>query len=176
MSERPDNDGFEFDAPARLVDDLRLVSRSHVRVPDDVDEQVLAAARREIPARRNRSRWRSWQPVVAGLGLAAALGIGAWFGGLFPSAAPAPLFPGPMASSEDAAVPRAPLDGDLDANGKIDILDAFALARRIEAGDTRAADDVTGDLNGDGRVGTADVDLLALWAVLLPKGGRHADG
>ncbi len=56
---------------------------------------------------------------------------------------------------------------DIDANGRVDILDAFQLARQIE---TRGPVDAQWDLNGDGRIDKDDVNLVALAAVRLDKG------
>ncbi|MHC4229665.1 MAG: dockerin type I domain-containing protein, partial [Planctomycetota bacterium] len=56
---------------------------------------------------------------------------------------------------------------DIDQNGRVDILDAFKLARQIElAGSTEAILDI----NGDGLVNRDDVDMVALAAVRLDKG------
>jgi hypothetical protein len=52
---------------------------------------------------------------------------------------------------------------DLDRNGRVDILDAFQLAREIERGGAPRGR----DQNGDGRVDRADVDQLAHLAVRL---------
>ena len=53
---------------------------------------------------------------------------------------------------------------DLDHNGRIDILDAFALARCIQSGDVRPE---IADLNNDGQLNQRDVDLIAMTAVTL---------
>ena len=66
---------------------------------------------------------------------------------------------------------RLALDGiranDIDLNGRVDILDAFTLARQIENADHIAT---KWDMNGDGRVDHSDVDVVALAAVRLEKG------
>ncbi|MCP4175371.1 MAG: hypothetical protein GY758_31875 [Fuerstiella sp.] len=46
----------------------------------------------------------------------------------------------------------------------MDILDAFALARRVRRSDT---DLVSGDQNGDGVINEADVEWIAMSAVML---------
>ncbi len=56
---------------------------------------------------------------------------------------------------------------DIDGNGKVDILDAFALARHIEG---KQPADRTWDFNGDGLIDRRDVDTVALAAVRLNKG------
>lgn len=57
--------------------------------------------------------------------------------------------------------------GDLDHNGRIDIRDAFALARQLRSG---AAVDPGCDLTGEGVVDDADVRALAQRAVALEAG------
>jgi hypothetical protein len=63
---------------------------------------------------------------------------------------------------------------DIDRNGRVDILDAFKLARQIEsAGRTEAnlsLREQGWDMNGDGLVNRNDVDLVASAAVRLDKG------
>ena len=63
----------------------------------------------------------------------------------------------------------------MDRNGRVDILDAFRLARSIEA---RGEADPQWDLNSDGRVDKDDVDLVASAAVRLnpQEGGTAALG
>jgi hypothetical protein len=53
-------------------------------------------------------------------------------------------------------------------SGQVTILDAFTLARQIKAG-TKI--DKSWDVNRDGVIDRADVELLANRAVQLPKGG-----
>lgn len=59
---------------------------------------------------------------------------------------------------------RISIEADIDRNGQIDILDAFALARRIESGDSRPDG---ADINHDGQLNQKDVDLIAMNAVTL---------
>ncbi len=59
---------------------------------------------------------------------------------------------------------------DIDGNARIDILDAFALARAAQAGKAPAA----WDQNGDGVVNGADADVIARIAVALD--GKGAAG
>lgn len=128
-------------APERLIEGLRALYARPV--PREVDDTILSAARRRMVAVRRRPRILRW--VAAGAVAAAAL-----------VAVVASLF------HESERRPVA---------GRVTILDAFALARRIEAGAPLPADDV----NHDGRVNRADVDHLAMAAVALPPragGGR----
>jgi len=52
---------------------------------------------------------------------------------------------------------------DLDGNGRVDILDAFAIAREIQSGRNQPEFDI----NGDGRLTQADVNEIAQRAVTL---------
>ncbi|HSV99962.1 MAG TPA: dockerin type I domain-containing protein [Sedimentisphaerales bacterium] len=56
---------------------------------------------------------------------------------------------------------------DLDGNGRVDILDAFRLAKGIES---RGPTTAEWDVNGDGRIDRDDVDDVAFAAVRLDKG------
>ncbi len=87
--------------------------------------------------------------VAAGLALAAGV---TW------------LAVSPPSRLQPAAAKIDPID--LDWNGRIDILDAFALARRLESSDVPAG----ADLTGDGVVDRADVEAIAVRAVALPTG------
>jgi hypothetical protein len=58
---------------------------------------------------------------------------------------------------------------DLNQDGRVDILDAFQLARELKNGKTQPATD---DFDGDGKVDAMDVEYLAKRAVSLEKGGR----
>jgi hypothetical protein len=51
---------------------------------------------------------------------------------------------------------------DLDQSGRVDILDAFAMARLIRDGGSGAP-----DVNRDGRLDHLDIDLVAGEAVML---------
>ncbi len=59
--------------------------------------------------------------------------------------------------------------GDLNRDGQVDILDAFALAREIKTGGHPSPQS---DINGDGVIDDRDVSALAAKAVSLGKGGR----
>lgn len=55
------------------------------------------------------------------------------------------------------------LRGDIDRNGTVNILDAYAMARNIEQGQARPE----WDQNGDGTTDRDDIDLIAQAAVTL---------
>ena len=74
-------------------------------------------------------------------------------------------WPGRAPSGSTQVSKREP--ADLDGNGAVDILDAFALARSFDAaGKTRFKIDI----NGDGACDQADVDAIALRAVSVNRG------
>lgn len=133
----------------RLARDLARLARTGIDVPPEIDLAIADAARAQLGGgRRRRRHLRSTGWSVAA---AATLALATW------------LWLRPVTSPSGT-----PIAGDLDGNGRINILDAFALARVLDAGAPPAAC----DLNGDGRIDAADVDALALRAVLLDEEGR----
>jgi hypothetical protein len=56
---------------------------------------------------------------------------------------------------------------DLNHDGRVDILDAFQLARELKSGKAPKM-----DLNADGHTDASDVEVLARRSVSLEKGGR----
>jgi hypothetical protein len=134
-----EDDTLPPEIAARLRHDAE---RTAVLVPPVVDEAVLSRARErftEIRRRHSRARKVWWMSAAAGL---VALSF------LASSLINAPRF--------DRA--------DVDQSGRVDILDAFALARRIQQGTAGGF-----DLNRDGVVDKLDVDLIAAQAVRLRK-------
>lgn len=136
---------LEAQAPQGLIDDVRALYGTRVAVPPQVDEAVLARAQRRFARRRMVARAVRWG--VAGVAAAAVLLVAVT------------MWPGLR------SVPAG--REDIDGNGRVDILDAFTLARSIEAPDGVKKE---WDLNGDGVVDRTDVDTVALAAVSL-KGG-----
>jgi hypothetical protein len=56
---------------------------------------------------------------------------------------------------------------DINGDGRVDILDAFALARSLAA---ESATRREWDVNGDGVVNREDVDVIAMSAVRIDRG------
>ena len=134
-----DDDTLPPEIEARLRHDAE---RTAVLVPPAIDETVLSRAQErfaEIRRRRSRAKAVGWMSAAACF-VALALLAG--------SLIKAPRFE------------RA----DVDRSGRVDILDAFALARRIQQGTAGGF-----DLNRDGVVDKLDVDLVAALAVRLRK-------
>ncbi len=134
--------------PDRLTDDLAALYRAEVRVPQAVDRFVTSGARAHFA---RRSRWIRW--AAAGGAIAAVLVMSV------------SLFRSQYAPPTHVAVDSVRRDGDADGNASIDIRDALALARKVEAGS--AAWTRWDDVNGDKVIDRKDVDAIAMMAVSL---------
>jgi Dockerin type I domain len=144
--------------PDRLPDALtqRLSSMHDARlsVPPQIDQAVLSRAQERF-ADTPDTRALRWRRIAAPLAAAAAIALGVWI--VWPSATP----PTPS--------PPIVIAGDIDHNGSVDILDAFALARRLDAGQPVPAN---WDMTADGRVDRADVSAITTIAVSLSGGSN----
>jgi hypothetical protein len=161
--------------PERLRAALLRLNGSEVAVPSQIDEGILHTARQHLDqvAREattalprpqsvsEPSSWTAFWDGVSGLFAArrrvmwggaavmiVAVGVLVWLGG----------HPRLTARPED-------LNGD----GVVDMLDAFALARELQL---TPASHPQLDLNGDGVVDEGDVRILAAQAVRLEPGGK----
>jgi len=177
-----DNPNPEPATPERLRAALSRLNNRPIAVPPKVDDAILRTAREHLEAariaesalgvppsggpreRRNRRtadwreelraglqelltvrRWAAWGGVAAAM---IAVGALVWLGGR-PSWAGRPE--------------------DLNGDGVVDMLDAFALARELQQ---NPASHPQLDLNRDGVVDARDVQALAARAVSLEQGGR----
>ncbi len=136
--------------PPALNHALERQFQSQISVPPDFDETALASARLTLVHRRWRRRTLRFAGAGAALAAAAAVLIAIR---VHPT-------PGPQTTTSH---PQIALRNDLDGNGKIDILDAFQLARALERHDSTT----TRDINGDGMIDQRDVDTLAQAAVSM---------
>jgi hypothetical protein len=154
----PFDDEQTLQAPERLVTVLKSLQRENPFIPPSLDELVLAQARRHLSHARRRSSFRL-RPL-ASLAPWAALAASIIFGVWIVLKAPGPRRSGDsaVASSQQSAPKNPP-----------DMLDAFALARRIENGEKPG---LGWDFTGDGIVDQRDVDALAREAVRLKKERR----
>ncbi len=132
-----------------FVRELEQLHKPGFSVPPEVDRAVLGLARQQLGVRNRR---RLLFRVAAVTTAAAAITFA-----FFPWDTDQPVSP-PAENAQFVALPE-----DVDRNGRVDILDAFTLARNIEA--DRASNQH--DLNTDGVVNQADVDTIALAAVSL---------
>lgn len=142
--------------PQPLVEDLRRLYAADPAVPAELDQAIRASARLHF----KRMLWRRRAGRWAGFGAAAGVML-------------ALLWSRPWnATREDGSdVPPGTLavarPEDIDRNGRVDILDAFTLARGMESATTLSLE---WDVNGDGRIDGADVDAVARAAVRLERG------
>jgi hypothetical protein len=147
--DQSDDRNEALEAPARLVAALRQVPGEKIFVPRTTDEAVLRAARTHLSrARKPVFTWWRLAPWAAGAAVAILL-----------------LFLSLNAPRPASSFARE----DVNHDGTVDILDAFALAKKLEVG-TSADGGI--DLNGDGKVDQQDVATLAAQAVSLEKGGH----
>lgn len=158
MADLHDNTPNEFEpqAPSELIDHLHMLYATETPVPPAVDEAVLAHARRQIIARRPKRILRWAVPP------AAAAAVLMWV--VFNPFATPDVEVSPLAERGRRQVADR---RDIDGNGRVDILDALALARSIK--DNRVTDQPW-DFNGDGAINRQDVDAVAQSAVRLNKG------
>lgn len=161
MTERMEHfdENLDLKAPTGLSADLRAFFEPQRPVPPEVDRAVLDKANRHFVAVRSsqdghrRFRWSVAWKVAA----AAAVVIFAFSLDLTRKHGPA----------TDRSVTSKVQAVDIDQNGRVDILDAFTLARNIESGGPAKKN---WDINGDGKVNRDDVDMVAFAAVRLDKG------
>jgi hypothetical protein len=140
----------ENEAPQRLIDALKSRYSAHVAVPEAVDRTVLLRARSRMLARRRRLIVLRWSGVAAAAAASLILAL--------------TLFRNP---ADKAAPPMVAAAEDCNVDGRVDILDAFVLAKSIEAAGAPAA---RFDFTGDALVDKRDVDAVAMVAVRLDRG------
>ncbi len=128
----------------KLAEALSHIAKESVFVPPQVDRAILAQARAKISRRRSARR-----SIRFAWAAAAILAAGS-FSGFY------------IRFGRDRAATLA----DVNHDGRIDILDAFALARELKSG---AKPSPRLDLNHDGVVDEQDVRLLAAQAVELDR-------
>jgi hypothetical protein len=157
MSKRPHQlESDDPELPTDLAAALRGVFDAAPAVPAAVDEAILREARAGFSRRRRFSLAVRW--VGSAAAAAAAVAIVAVV-----------LHRGRPGTHVAVNVPPA-VAGDVDRNGRVDMLDAFLLARQVDAIATESA--MGEDVNGDGVVDRRDVDAVAAMAVRLPGGAR----
>jgi len=170
------NEHENLEAPPRLVAALRQLPKEPVFVPPTVDEALMKAARQHLGKREKKGiswfRLLPWSVATAGVAAAVFL--------TYPHAKERPGRSGhqgaersKMTASETGLEPRshgaADVRQDLNGDGKVDILDAFILAKKLQGAPFR---DPSLDVNGDGVIDRRDVETIAAHAVSLEKKGR----
>ena len=129
-----------------------------VEVPAAIEQQMRdLAAQHARRVRRFHAQARRPRGVMAVL---------RWAGPAVAAAVVA-LWVGVPVMHRGAEAPAARLQGDVNADGRLDIVDALLLARALEEGGALHSG---WDFDGDRRVDRADVDALARQAVALGGG------
>lgn len=157
MAEKQKHSDEDLDlrVSSKLSADLSALFKSDASVPPEVDRAVMDRAYRQLVRRHWRHRLLRWAAPAAA---AAAVIIFVF------------LLELPKTKRSALTVTRSDLvaaQADIDLNGRVDILDAFKLARRIESAGRL---EMKWDINGDGKVNRSDVDYVALAAVRLDEG------
>jgi len=151
MAAEADRTGLDHDEPS-LAAEL-LVGLRELEVPISVaplrDNTVLTDAERVL-ARRRVFANRKMHVLVAAAVLA-LVGAGVW------------IATRPASTAGDSKR----LAADVDADGRVDIVDAMVLAADVRAGRRGAGADV----NGDGVIDERDVEAVAHLAVRVNRGG-----
>ena len=153
MTERKEHfdEDLDLGVSPEFSADLNTLFKPHFSVPPEIDRAVMDQAHRHfVPRRRRLLRW------AGSIAAAAAIIIFAFSLNLTKK-------PGPTTTSSFIVEAQAV---DIDRNGRVDILDAFKLARHVESAENT---EKRWDINGDGLVNSNDVDLVALAAVRLNK-------
>lgn len=143
------DDSSDAGLPETLRRELLRAYGDPPRVPPSLDDAILGAARREFGRRRRLRLVARW--ISVGAAAAAAIALMLWLPGT-PS----------HRKAGSGTMVQAPVP-----TGQVTILDAFSLARAIEAGTAVRPE---WDANRDGVVDRRDVDTLAAAAVRLDRG------
>ena len=157
MADRPEQPlpTDEPELPPELGFALRGLYEGPVHVPAAVDEAILRDARFGFSRRRRFRLAARW--AGATIAAAAAVVVVAFN-----------LHRGRPGTTNVATSQQTFVAGDVDRNGHVDILDAFVLARNIDA--RPAVVTRSDDVNADGVLDRRDVDAVAAMAVRLPGG------
>jgi hypothetical protein len=141
----------------RFGRDLRALYGPTGSVPPKIDRAILNQAHRRLVKRRPILLRLRWAGVAAA---AAMVAIGVFlYHGLAPDNHPS------FTINYQSAAAERPVD--IDGNGRVDILDAFRLAKSVESRGPTATE---WDINNDGRLDREDIDAVAVAAVRLDKG------
>ncbi len=155
---RHSDDDAEFKVSRKLEANLAELFKPPVGMPHEVDRAVLDRAYkyfRQAPAQSERRRFHRtwfWRAAAAAAVIVLAFSLD--------------LTKKAEQTADRSALVKAQAI-DIDQNGRVDILDAFKLARQIESASPVAK---SWDINGDGLVDRHDVDMVAFAAVRLDKG------
>jgi hypothetical protein len=166
-----------LEVPPKLAAAFKQLPAESIFVPATVDEALMKAARQHLSRpQRKRTNWFRLMPwTVATAGFAAvvllAYPYAKTFLGLGQSKKAATR---EWASTGNSGIqPQShglpAVSEDLNHDGKVDILDAFMLARKLQG---PPISDPHLDVNADGVINHRDIEAIAAHAVSLGKGGR----
>jgi len=140
----------DLKAPPRLIEALKQACSERIFVPPTIDQTILKAAERQLsPSGRGRLRPFWWWTALTATAVLVAFALA-------------------TVQWQRSANGRFALE-DVNRDGQIDILDAFALALQVKQ--ARSLEKRL-DLNGDGVIDEKDVAIIATHAVKLERGGR----
>jgi hypothetical protein len=150
------DEDLNFRVSSKLSADLKTLFEPQVGVPPEVDRAVMDRSNKHFAALqagkgRRRIHW-AWRIAAAAAAVIFAFSLDLTKQG------------GPTKMRSSLSKTQAI---DIDRNGRVDILDAFKLARHIE---TNSPAEKAWDVNGDGLIDRSDVDIVAHAAVRLDKG------
>ena len=144
--------------PEVVVDALRQADDMKLAVPPEVDRTILRDAHRHLESIPRMARRRRMFRTLAAVSSVCAV--------LLVVVALQTGEPPDRQLAQESAPFAAPADispKDIDRNGSVDILDAFAIARQLESGHASHH----WDFNQDGNLNEDDIRLVAMDAVML---------
>ena len=157
---------LDLKVSSKLSADLNTLFKPQLPVPPEADQAVIDRVNRHFVRRESVTGGRRRFHWVGLWRIAAAAAVIIFAFSLNLTKKPEPTTNRPTLAEA--------LVIDIDRNGRVDILDAFKLARYVESSDytkTNLSLRKQGwDINGDGLVDRNDVDLVAFASVRLDKG------
>jgi len=160
MTERKEHFDEDMDlrAPSKLSTDLKILFEPQVGIPPEVNRAVMDRAHKHLVPLQSGKSWHRRIHWGWRIGAAAAVIVLAFS---------LDLTKQPDSKTDSFSLLSKTQAVDIDQNGRVDILDAFKLARHIESADQTETE---WDFNGDGQIDRSDVDVVAFAAVRLHKG------
>lgn len=158
-SHDPNPDALDQDLPPRLREAIARLHGINIRVPSELDTAILTDAKRSFV--RRRRAWMVIGRLTIGVAAAALVTIA------MRVFMPAPSSHSPTAMAQPAKLYQL---ADVNHDGRVDILDAYFVARKIARHEPL---DPAWDVNGDGVVDQKDVDLIATLAVSADREARQ---
>jgi hypothetical protein len=149
-NDNKNEDSGEFEVGDDFAKDLRSAYEPKRNVPADFDRAIMNEARKHLSKNHSRLKFARWAVSAAAAAVVVFAFVHNYDGGGHADS------PGVAFAIED-----------IDRNGRVDILDAYVLARSLKSA---GAVDQKWDVNADGVVNGKDIDAVAASAVRLKKG------